>query len=1408
MLAPGVSPAALINTEAQSVMALMRQNARWAGLGQLDALSADSGEGTLFGDFLQLRRQLFAWRDFGAISPVLYLAPFLEVVRSAETSGPITGAALDAVHKFTSRGLIGAAGPFAAEAMHAVVDAVTHCRFEATDAAADEVVLVKILHTLLACVQCDAGRCVADTDMGAIVQACFRIGHQTGNEGELLRRASCDTLLELVRCVFARIGGQVGAPVAPAGDAGRGGAASGADGAGSDDARGGEANGSTAAVGAAPAAEADGANGAAGGEDSEQQPLQEEAGGLSASATAEGIFSFVCGLVANTEEVDESEALPMLGLALVNGALESGGKAIREVPGLLLLVQTTLFPSLYRLGLSPNVFTLSLVCSIVFNLYLIMPEHVKGQLETFVANVLLRAADGKGTSYNQQEVAVEALVDLCRQPHFMPDMYANYDCDLQCANVFEAICTLLSKNAFPVNPPLRSVHLLSLEGLLVVVHGIADRCTAPSQDPLLSKVAALPQPSDATEYVNIWDSVCDPSDPVAWVAHLRAMKYYKRRMVVGTDHFNRDPKKGFEFLQQINLLPKELDPQGVANFFRYTPGLSKVHLGEYLGDPDDFKVAVLSAFVDTFDFVGQSVDGALRSFLESFRLPGEAQKIARILEIFARRYYEASRIDKEWSCLKNEDAAYVLCYSIIMLNTDLWSSQVKKKMTLDQFVRNNRQINDGEDIPRELLEHVYEQIASCEIKMQSETTSVSSEDAGSADSASASRLVTCKLEGAYDRDIFGIVWGPAVAAMSAVYEMTQDDDVLRSMLDGFLAVAEVAHHYRLHEVVDNLVVNLCRFTAVLNPLAISEKPAVVFGRNAKARMATVTVFSIASRYGDSVQGGWKNILDCILRLHKLDLLPPEVTEAKDFPDVTGRPGGGDSDRALSEEEGGERGLFSNLGGRFAMFLTAEADVTEGGAPDARDGEAQERTARCIEALRIDELFADTKFMQNDSLLYLARSLIWASGQVPGGANGTGGAAGAGAGAPADEDIAEVCLSLLLGVTLRNRDRIGLLWPLVQEHVTGIIVDARKHTRLVERAVLGLLHLCQRLLPYKEELAEELLRSLQYVIKLDAAIAWTLAGAITSEVRGLVTANGAYIRTAAGWKIVCSLLALSAGHPEASPAGFAALQHIAADGALITPVNFVPALEAAQAFAGSRAGGDERSMAALDLVSAMGMSVGRWAASASAVAMQGASDGALTPTEAATVAAQAAEMWMQLLRALAAVVLEKAPAPRQHALLLLQRLLLSDVVVGMHGDLWLLCLESLVLPLQNELMDVAADRAQAKGYAELDATLKGALTLMSRVFLARVRALRALPDFERLWFGVIDALEAVGARKLYAGGEDFSEDMVPQVLKNMLLVMHSQQALLPESTPDGRSLWERTMARIAKIAPQLRVELQG
>lgn len=43
---------------------------------------------------------------------------------------------------------------------------------------------------------------------------------------------------------------------------------------------------------------------------------------------------------------------------------------------------------------------------------------------------------------------------------------------------------------------------------------------------------------------------------------------------------------------------------------------------------------VLESFTATFDFSGLPFDAALRGYLEAFRLPGEAQKIDRIVNAF------------------------------------------------------------------------------------------------------------------------------------------------------------------------------------------------------------------------------------------------------------------------------------------------------------------------------------------------------------------------------------------------------------------------------------------------------------------------------------------------------------------------------------------------------------------------------------------------------------------------------------------------------------------------------------------------------------------------------------------------------------------------------------------------------
>lgn len=58
--------------------------------------------------------------------------------------------------------------------------------------------------------------------------------------------------------------------------------------------------------------------------------------------------------------------------------------------------------------------------------------------------------------------------------------------------------------------------------------------------------------------------------------------------------------------------------------------------------------------------------------LESFRLPGEAQKIARVLEAFGAEYHKQCP-----DIFYHADVVYVLSYSVIMLNTDQHNNQVR-----------------------------------------------------------------------------------------------------------------------------------------------------------------------------------------------------------------------------------------------------------------------------------------------------------------------------------------------------------------------------------------------------------------------------------------------------------------------------------------------------------------------------------------------------------------------------------------------------------------------------------------------------------------------------------------------------------------------------------------------------------
>lgn len=137
--------------------------------------------------------------------------------------------------------------------------------------------------------------------------------------------------------------------------------------------------------------------------------------------------------------------------------------------------------------------------------------------------------------------------------------------------------------------------------------------------------------------------------------------------------FNRKPSKGIEFLISTKKLGGS--PEEIAAFLKNASGLNETVIGDYLGERDEFPLKVMHAYVDSFNFKEMDFGESIRFFLRGFRLPGEAQKIDRIMEKFAERYCKCNP-----SSFTSADTAYVLAYSVIMLNTDAHNNMVKDKV--------------------------------------------------------------------------------------------------------------------------------------------------------------------------------------------------------------------------------------------------------------------------------------------------------------------------------------------------------------------------------------------------------------------------------------------------------------------------------------------------------------------------------------------------------------------------------------------------------------------------------------------------------------------------------------------------------------------------------------------------------
>ncbi|KAL0281510.1 UNVERIFIED_CONTAM: hypothetical protein PYX00_002478 [Menopon gallinae] len=180
------------------------------------------------------------------------------------------------------------------------------------------------------------------------------------------------------------------------------------------------------------------------------------------------------------------------------------------------------------------------------------------------------------------------------------------------------------------------------------------------------------------------------------------------------DCINRSPQSGsdeesdIESLRSFHYSPKAVDIPSAERLAKrlYTlDGFKKSDVSRHLSKNNDFSRAVAEEYLKYFSFTRDALDTALRKFLKQFSLTGETQERERVLVHFSKRY-----LDCNPGSFNSQDAVHTLTCAIMLLNTDLHGQNINRKMTCEEFIDNLRDLNEGENFPRDVLKSLYQAI--------------------------------------------------------------------------------------------------------------------------------------------------------------------------------------------------------------------------------------------------------------------------------------------------------------------------------------------------------------------------------------------------------------------------------------------------------------------------------------------------------------------------------------------------------------------------------------------------------------------------------------------------------------------------------------------------------------------------
>uniref|UniRef100_A0A6B2G121 IQ motif and SEC7 domain-containing protein 3 (Trinotate prediction) n=1 Tax=Myxobolus squamalis TaxID=59785 RepID=A0A6B2G121_MYXSQ len=192
---------------------------------------------------------------------------------------------------------------------------------------------------------------------------------------------------------------------------------------------------------------------------------------------------------------------------------------------------------------------------------------------------------------------------------------------------------------------------------------------------------------------------------------------------IGINIFNINPIMALSYF--LCCFRNISNPNAIATFLTSCPFFSKKKIGEMLGNiSNKFCEQILVEFINKFEIVGVPLEDSYRKFMSCFKMPGESQKIEKIIKLFSSQYFLSNKeMDFDGYRYENEDSVMVLLYALTMLNVDLHNCAINKKMTREEFIINVKRTEDCANVYEEILGQFYDNILNKEFETGFDNTS-------------------------------------------------------------------------------------------------------------------------------------------------------------------------------------------------------------------------------------------------------------------------------------------------------------------------------------------------------------------------------------------------------------------------------------------------------------------------------------------------------------------------------------------------------------------------------------------------------------------------------------------------------------------------------------------------------------